>query len=72
MIGGAAGELPEYDIEINGDGIVDYTLTINAGLGSIWQFNIVPKGNNSVLAYVDRASPNRAKPCGTGLGSTWV
>jgi hypothetical protein len=53
MIGGAAEELPEYNIDINGDGIVDYTLTINAGLGSIWQFNIVPKGNNSVLAYVD-------------------
>jgi hypothetical protein len=62
------GEAPEYNIDINGDGIVDYTLTLNAGLsGGVYEFNIVPASSNSVLAYVDGDGAADAVNLGAGV-----
>lgn len=72
MIGaGGAGEASEYNIDITGDGIVDYTLSVvhaqNAGISSVLQFNIVPTGSNSVLAYVDQYGAADAVNLGAGV-----
>ena len=64
--GGEPWELPEYNIDLNGDGIVDYTLNVNASLAGSDQFSIVPKGNNSVLAYVDQYGSANAVNLGAG------
>ena len=54
MISPQAGNLREYAIDLDGDGVVDYTLSVthaqDAGISSVWQFNIVPSGSNCVLA----------------------
>lgn len=69
--GGEPSELPEYNIDLNGDGVVDYTLSVvhaqNAGISSVLQFNIVPAGSNSVLAYVDQHGAADAANLGAGV-----
>lgn len=60
-------DVPEYDIDLNEDGNVDYTLTMNAGLSGIPQFNIIPAGSNSVLAFVDEFGAANVVNLGEGV-----
>jgi len=46
---GGHGEPTSLDIDINGDGIVDFTLTNYSG-GWLFSFQIVPAGQNAVLS----------------------
>ena len=43
------GDTPSYNIDLNGDGVVDFTLT---SVLHSQAFDIIPAGNNAVLAYV--------------------
>lgn len=67
MIGKYAPEVQDYAIDLNEDGVVDYTLTMNAGLSGFPQFNIIPAGNNSVLAYVDEYGAANVVNLGVGV-----
>jgi len=63
------GEASEYNITING--VVEYTLSVvyaqNAGISSVLQFDIVPTGSNSVLAYVDQYGGADVANLGAGV-----
>lgn len=61
-----AAEITEYNIDINGDGIVDYTLNVNHTLAGSDQFSIAPMGRNGVLAYVDQYGGANAVNLGAG------
>jgi len=66
MLGGYSPEVQTYAIDINGDGVVDYTLNVNPTLAGSDQFSITPMGNNSVLAYVDQYGAANAANLGAG------
>jgi len=70
VIGPYAPDVQNYDIDLNGDGIVDYMLSVthaqDASISSVLQFNIVPTGSNSVLATVDEYGAAMAVNLGAG------
>jgi hypothetical protein len=66
VIGAYSPEVQEYAIDLNGDGIVDYTLNVTHTLAGSEQFSIAPLGRNSVLAYVDQYGDANAVNLGAG------
>jgi len=63
MGGDGTWESPEYNIDLNGDGVVDYSLSVhNNG------FDIIPAGSNSVLCVpLDNYGSAGVTSLGTGV-----
>jgi hypothetical protein len=62
-IGMYSPDVQEYAIDINGDGIVDYTLSVQNDI-----FDIIPAGSNSVLSVpLDDYGDAGVAPLGAGI-----
>lgn len=62
-IGTYSPDVQTYAIDINGDGIVDYTLSVQNNI-----FNIIPAGSNSVLSVaLDNYGDAGVAPLGAGI-----